>query len=238
MSDKVRFFSAGPISILMIVLLVGLAIILIPLLILGIIGAAFTKLGFSWISALAVVFCVVFGSFVNIPLYHIQRDVVQVYRNETSDFDVCVPCASTPVWDTLVSINLGGAVIPTCVSLYMLYGTIRIMGAPLIFTVFVAIALVGIIAFISTRLVTYSGIQVPLLIPGLTALLAGLVLTGGTGPTAAVTAFVSGTTGVLIGGNIANFYRIKNLEVKAVSFGGAGTFGSIFICCMLPALIA
>jgi uncharacterized membrane protein len=97
---------------------------------------------------------------------------------------------------------------------------------------------VGIIAFISTRLVTYSGIQVPLLIPGLTALLAGLVLTGGIGLTAAVTAFVSGTTGVLIGGNIANFYRIKNLEVKAVSFGGAGTFGSIFICCMLPALIA
>ncbi len=162
MSDKVRFFSAGPISILMIVLIVGLAIILIPLLILGIIGAAFTRLGFSWISALAVVICMVFGSFVNIPLYHIQRDMVQVYRNETSDFDVCVPCASTPVWDTLVSINLGGAVIPICVSLYMLYGTIRIMGTPLIFTVFVAIALVGIIAFISTRLVTYSGIQVPL----------------------------------------------------------------------------
>jgi uncharacterized membrane protein len=113
-----------------------------------------------------------------------------------------------------------------------------IMGISLIITVFIAIALVGIVAFLSTRLVPCSGLQVPLLIPGLTALLAGLILTGGIGLTAAVTAFVGGTTGVLLGGNIANFYRIKNLDVTAVSFGGAGTFGSIFICCILPALIA
>jgi uncharacterized membrane protein len=237
-SDRVRFFSAGPISILLIILLAGLAMILIPLLVLGIIGAAFTRLGFSWISAFALVIFMVFGSFVNIPIYRIRRDTVQVCQNEISDFDICVPCASTSVWDTLVSINLGGAVIPICVSLYMMYGAIMLIGTNLVFTVMIAIALVGIISFLSTRLVTCSGIQVPLLIPGLTALLAGLVLTGGTGLTAAVTAFVSGTIGVLLGGNIANFYRIKNLDLTAVSFGGAGTFGSIFICCMLPALIA
>jgi len=238
MSDRVRFFSAGPISILMIILLVGLAMILIPLLALGIIGAAFTRLGFSWISALALVFFMVFGSFVNIPMYRIRRDIVQVYQNEISDFDVCVPCASKSVWETIVSINLGGAVIPICVSLYMMYGAIMIIGTSLVFTVMIAIALVGIIAFILTRLVTGCGIQVPLLIPGLTAILAGLLLTGGTGLSAAVTAFVGGTTGVLLGANIANLYRIKNLEVPSVSFGGAGTFGSIFICCILPALIA
>ena len=49
------------------------------------------------------------------------------------------------------------------------------------------------------------GIQVPLLIPGLTALLVSLLLAGGTGLTASVTAFVSGVTGVLLGGNIAQF---------------------------------
>jgi uncharacterized membrane protein len=238
MSERVRFFSAGPISLLLIILLVGLAMILIPLLVLGMIGAAFTRLGFSWISALALVIFMVSGSFVNIPMYRIRRDIVQVYQNEISDFDVCVPCASTPVWDTIVSLNLGGAVIPICVSLYMMYRAIMILGTSLVSTVMIAIALVGIIVFISTRLVMSSGIQVPLLIPGLTALLAGLLLTGGTGLSAAVTAFVGGTTGVLLGGNIANFYRIKKLEVPSVSFGGAGTFGSIFMCCILPALIA
>ena len=71
---------------------------------------------------------------------------------------------------------------------------------------------------------TCAGIQVPLLIPGLTALLAGLLLAGGIGLLAAVTAFVSGVTGVLLGGNIANLYRIKDLEVPEISVGGAGTF--------------
>ncbi len=98
--------------------------------------------------------------------------------------------------------------------------------------------IVALITFVSTRLVTGVGIQVPLLIPGLTALLAGLLLAGGTGLSAAVIAFVSGMTGILLGGNIAHLYRIKDLEVPEVSIGGAGTFGAIFICCMLPALIA
>jgi uncharacterized membrane protein len=65
-----------------------------------------------------------------------------------------------------------------------------------------------------------------------------LLLAGGTGLTASVTAFVSGVTGVLLGGNIAQLNRIQDLQVPEVSLGGTGTFGSIFICCILPALLA
>jgi len=222
----------------LIILLIVLIIILIPLLIFGIIGAAFTRLGFSWIAALAVVVLMLFGSFVNIPVYRIRRDMIRVSQFEPTIFDECVPCVSGQVWDTTISINFGGAVIPVCVSLYIIYQAILITGTSLFFPVCAGITMVAIITFISTRLVPYAGIEVPLLIPGLTALLAGLLLAGGTGLTAAVTAFVGGVTGVLVGGNIANLYRIKDLEVPEVSFGGAGSFGSIFICCMLPALIA
>jgi len=238
MSEGVRFYSAGPLSGLLIIFLIVLVIILIPLLILGIIGAAFTRLGFSWIAALAVVLLMLLGSFVNIPVYHIRRDMIRVSPVESTVFDECVPCASGQVWDTTISLNLGGAVIPVCVSLYMMYQAILITGTSLFIPVCAGITMVAIITFISTRLVTYRGIQVPLLIPGLTALLAGLALGGGIGLTAAVTAFVSGVTGVLAGGNLANCYLIKDLEVPEVSFGGAGSFGSIFICCILPALIA
>jgi uncharacterized membrane protein len=238
MSDGVRFFSAGPLSVFVIIFLIALVVILIPLLILGIIGAAFTRLGFSWISALVLVVLMLFGSFVTIPLYRIRRDMIRVSHNEAPVFGVCVPSESGKVWDTTISLNLGGVVIPVCVSLIMMYRAMLITGASLVLTVGTGITIVAIITFVSTRLVTCTGIQVPLLIPGLTALLASLLLAGGTGLTAAVTAFVSGTTGVLLGGNIANLYRIKDLDVPEVSFGGAGTFGSIFICCMLPALIA
>jgi uncharacterized membrane protein len=238
MSNGVRLLSAGPLSAFMIIIMIGLVIILIPLLILGIIGAAFTRLGFSWISALTVVLLMLFGSFVNIPVYRIRRDMIRVPQENVSVFGIYVPCAPAQVWETMISLNFGGAVIPVCASLYMMYRAILIAGNSLIFIICAGTAIVAIITFIFTRFVPCAGIQVPLLIPGLTALLTGLLLSGGTGLTAAVTAFVSGTTGVLLGGNIVNLYRIKNLEVAEVSFGGAGTFGSVFICCILPALIA
>jgi uncharacterized membrane protein len=238
MSDGVRFYSAGPLSVFVIILIIALAIIIVPLLVLGIIGAAFTRLGFSWISALAVVLLMLFGSFVNIPVYRIRRDMIRVSHNQAPVFGVSFPNTSGEIWDTTISLNLGGAIIPVFISLYLMYRAILITGTSLIFTVCAGITIVAMITFVSTHLDTYTGIQVPLLIPGLTALLAGLLLAGGTGLIGAVTAFVSGVTGVLLGGNIANLYRISDLEVPEVSFGGAGTFGSIFLCCMLPALIA
>jgi uncharacterized membrane protein len=238
MSDGVRFYSAGPLSVFVIILIIALVIIIVPLLVLGIIGAAFTRLGFSWISALAVVLLMLFGSFVNIPVYRIRRDMIRVSHNQAPVFGVSFPNTSGEIWDTTISLNLGGAVIPVFISVYLMYRAILITGTSLIFTVCAGITIVAMITFVSTHLDTYTGIQVPLLIPGLTALLAGLLLAGGTGLIGAVTAFVSGVTGVLLGGNIANLYRISDLEVPEVSFGGAGTFGSIFLCCMLPALIA
>jgi uncharacterized membrane protein len=238
MSDRVRFSSAGPLSLFAIVLLIALLILIVPLLILGVIGAAFTRLGFSWISALAIVLLMLFGSFVNIPVYKIRRKIIRITPPDSSIFGEYNQSIPSPVWDTSIAIILGGAVIPVAVSLYMLYQAILITGASQIFSVCVAIILVAAITYVSTRYLPGFGIQVSMIIPGLTALLAGLMLSGGTGLAAAVTAFVSGITGTLLGGNIAQIFRIKDLDVPSVSIGGAGTFGAVFICCILPALIA
>jgi uncharacterized membrane protein len=238
MNDGVRLSSAGPLSIFAIVLFIALLILIVPLLILGVIGAAFTRLGFSWISALAIVFLMFFGSFVNIPVYKIRRDMIRIAPPDSSIFGEYIQSPPSPVWDTTIAINLGGAIIPIAVSLYMLYQAILITGTSLLFSVCVGTILVAAITYVSTRNILGSGIQVSLLIPGLTALLAGLLLAGGTGIAAAVTAFVSGIAGTLVGGNIAQLFRIKDLDVPLVSIGGAGTFGAVFICCILPALIA
>jgi uncharacterized membrane protein len=237
MNNGVRIYSAGPLSVIAIIVLAGLLILIIPLFLLGIIGAAFVRLGFSWVSAFVVILLMILGSLVNIPVYRIRHDVIRISRNETSDQDNSSrePCH---IWDTLISCNLGGTIIPAFISSYLLYRAVLITGTPLLFTVCIGIILVAVMTFVSTRLVPGAGIRVPLLIPGFTALLAGIILSGGTGLLASVTAFVSGTIGTLSGGNIVNLFRISNLELSEFSIGGAGTFGAVFICCLLPALIA
>ena len=238
MSDGIRILSAFPVSVIAVIILLGLLVLIIPLFILGLIGAAFIRLGFSWISALVVILLMVFGSFVNIPVYRIRRTMIRFSRNDASGQDLFKSHPSTDIWDIPVSCNLGGAVIPACISAFLLYEALLITGPSLAFTVCMGIIIVAVITFFSTHIVPGIGIHVPLLIPGLTALLAGLILTGGTGLTAAVTAFVSGTIGTLSGGNIVNLFRINNIEIPGVSIGGSGTFGAVFICCILPALIA
>lgn len=238
MADGVRFVSAGALPVLAILLFVGLIIILIPLLILGVIGAAFTKLGFSWITAIAVVLLMLFGSYVNIPLYRIKRDMVRMSPDTAAVFGSGSPWQVDPVWETIVSINLGGAILPICISLYLLYQAFSITSSSLLVPAGTGILIVALITYFATRLVPGVGLRVPLLIPALTALLTGLLLFGGAGIPATVVAFASGTIGTLLGGNIAWLNRIRDLEVPEMSIGGAGTFSAIFICCILPALIA
>ncbi len=238
MADGVRFVSAGALSVLAILLFIGLIILLIPLLVLGVIGAAFTKLGFSWITAIAVVLLMLFGSYVNIPLYRFKRDMVRVAPDTTAVFGSGSPWAADPVWETVVSLNLGGAVLPVCISLYLLYQAVSITSTSLLVPVGAGILIVALITFVSTRPVPGVGLRVPLLMPALTALLMGMLLFGGAGIPATVVAFVSGTIGTLLGGNIARLNCIRDLDVPELSIGGAGTFSAIFICCILPALIA
>jgi len=239
MSDGIRVYSGvGALSVFAIILLVILLIILIPLILLGFIGAAFTRLGFSWVAAIAVVLLMLFGSFINIPVYRVKRDMIRVSCENPPEFDIPAPCMSQQVWETLISVNLGGAIIPVCIAIYLVYQATRVTGNALFLPVAVCIAVVAGVSFVSTRMICGYGLKVSLVLPALTALLLGYLLSGGTGLTAAVTACAGGIIGTLVGGNVAHLFRIKDIEIPQVSIGGAGTFGAVFLCCILPALLA
>jgi uncharacterized membrane protein len=64
------------------------------------------------------------------------------------------------------------------------------------------------------------------------------VFGGSVGLAASVIAMASGIFGVLIGGNLAQLGKIRDLGISAMSIGGSGTFGSVLFCCILPALVA
>lgn len=218
-------------------MLIGIVLLLIPLLFLGIVGAAFTRLGLSWVAALSLVMLMLAGSFVNIPVWRIQRDIVRSMHTDTTG---CGPDSSfaSPIWETIISINLGGAIVPLCISAYLIYRAVPVAGTGLLISIAVCSAVVLAITFVSTKEIVCAGIRVPVITPAFTALIAGLLLAGGVGLIAAVTAVAGGVFGTLSGGNLAYLPRVRDLEVPAVSIGGSGTFGSIFLCCILPALIA
>jgi uncharacterized membrane protein len=237
MSNGIRVFSGGALTALAIILIIALVILIVPLLILGIIGAAFTRLGFSWITALAVILLMLLGSGVNIPVYRVKRDTIRLSDNNSTVFDLRENQGSR-IWDTVISINLGGAILPLLIAAYLIYHAVIIAGSPLVLPVCLEVFTVAVITFVSTKAIPQVGLRVPLLIPALTALLIALLLNGGIGLNAAVSAFVSGVVGTLLGGNVAYLGKVRDLDIANVSIGGGGSFAAIFICCILPALIA
>jgi uncharacterized membrane protein len=238
MQSNIRVYSGGPLTILAILVILGLLVIIMPLLFLGFAGKALMNLvGLSWLTATALVILILLCSLVNIPVWKIRRETIRMPHNETPD--AFTPNENGGLWETTLAVNLGGAIIPVAMACYLLYRASALMsGNTLFLQVAAATLIVAAMAYVTTRPLVGVGIRAPLFIPGLAALLCGVLLAGGLGVSAGVIAFVSATLGILLGADIAHLPHVGDLEVPQVSIGGAGTFGAIFIGCILSALIA
>jgi len=124
---------------------------------------------------------------------------------------------------------VGGAIIPTFLSLYLLTQAL----APL--RVLVATAAVTFLTSRWARPVAGVGIVVPMLLPALSAALAALLLVPQQAPLAA---YVAGTMGTLIGADLLHVRQVTRLAAPIASIGGAGTFDGIFITGIIAVLLA
>lgn len=241
MPSDMRVYSAGPLTIIALLVIIGLIVIVVPLLFLGLVGKAFTNLvDLSWITATALVMLILICSLVNIPVWKIKKETIRMPHSESGQFpDMFTPTEVGGIWETSIAVNLGGAIIPVAMACWLLYKASDVMtGDTLYLQVAVAILIVAAIAYVTTRPVVGLGLRAPLFVPGLTALLCGILLAQGLGLSAGVIAFVSAVFGILLGANVAHLPHVGDLEVPQVSIGGAGTFGAIFIGCILSAIIA
>ncbi|MGD1005533.1 MAG: DUF1614 domain-containing protein [Methanoregulaceae archaeon] len=238
MSGIIRISSIKPLSLFVIVVLILVFIVLIPLLFLGLIGSAFSRLGFTWIEAIIVIILMLVGSFVNIPLWTFQRSFEQTVPNKSAVFDAFTgEQVSDQRFATTLSLNIGGAVIPFAISVYLLYNGQRMVGNSLFVLVLIALFAVTLITRFSTKVFPDSGIRVPFFVPGLSAIAIAMILGGGIGSVPAIIAFVSGTMGTLLGACTLNSSHIKNMKISQISIGGAGMFGAIFLSGLLAAFI-
>jgi uncharacterized membrane protein len=158
---------------------------------------------------------------VNIPVGWMRSPSMVTVRRVVVFGVVYVVPEVTRSRETLIAINVGGAVIPAAVSLWVLDRT-GAWTASLIATVLV----MGGVKLVA-RPVPGVGIAVPSLLPAVLAATAAIVVASG--HDAAAVAYVSGTVGTLVGADLLNLHRVRELGAPVVSIGGAGTFDGIFI---------
>jgi len=207
---------------------------LLALLFLGIVGSVFKRLFpiLGPIGTLVLLITCLLGSYINIPLKRIKTQA-SYFKSKSVTFlgmTYPIPTIETKSYTTIIAINLGGAIIPTIASLYLLYNTPSI-----IFNAALATAFVVIIVKLFARPVRGLGITIPNFIPPIAAALPSILIGGTSGP---IVAYVSGTLGTLIGADLLNLQIMSNLDSPLVSIGGAGTFDGIFLAGIIAAIIA
>ena len=242
--DRVVFNPFSPLMLLFLfglLILFGLAIILFPILFLTAIGATFTKLGFSWREALLILVLTLAGSFINIPVRTLESRAAPAYDRYVAMYGRLYRIPQ-PVQRTVLAVNVGGALIPLAISLYLLYDSVVISGGYLVMGLALAgVAVVTVVTKVVARPVPGLGIATPFFIPPLAALFAALILStfaGGVPAAAVIIAYVSGTLGTLIGADLLNLHHIAELGAPMASIGGAGTFDGIFLSGIIAALLA
>lgn len=131
---------------------------------------------------------------------------------------------------TLLAINVGGALLPTGLAIYLLVNrpetTIPAVAAA---------AIVTGLSFLVAQPMKGVGIAMPIFVAPLAAAAAGMILAPAT---PAVVAYVAGTLGTLIGADLLNLGRMRTIGAPIVSIGGAGTFDGVFLSGLLAVLLA
>jgi len=194
----------------------------------NIIALAFTSIGIPPEYVFSALFITLVGSFINIPIRRIPQETMTTEtRVDFFGFRYVVP-----VWkrkETVLAVNVGGAIVPVLISIYLLLKT-GIWGRA-----GVATAIMTIVTYKLARPVRGVGIALPAFLPPLVAALVAVAVGSGYVP---IVAYISGTLGTLIGADLLNLGRIKDLGAPVASIGGAGTFDGIFLNGVLAVLLA
>jgi uncharacterized membrane protein len=226
MDSQVHYLPITPglFSILVIVT-IGL-VILIQL---RILRYAYMRLGVGPGAALLLLFGSLIGSYFNIPITILPGEPVT--SGEVVNFYGMRYIVPTVVqWPgTVLAVNVGGAVIPTLMSAYL------VIRYQLWFKAAVAVVIIAAVIHSMATPVQGIGIAVPVFAPVVTTAILAFILSREYAPPLA---YIGGSMGTLIGADLLNLDKISGLGAPVASIGGAGTFDGIFLTGILAVLFA
>jgi uncharacterized membrane protein len=197
-----------------------------------VINYAFVALGLPPEMAFTALLVSLIGSYINIPITRVaggQPHPAEVVRS----FGIRYRVPTRYVTDsTIIAVNVGGAIVPVFISIYLLMQMPAIV-VPALIGVMIVTAIVHRFAMP----VPGMGIATPMLIPPIVAALCGYFLGSSQHHRDAV-AFISGVIGTLIGADLLNLRKLRDLGAPVASIGGAGTFDGIFLTGIVAVLLA
>ncbi len=226
MGSQVHYLPLTPaLFSILVVLFIGL-IILIQL---RVLRYAYMRLGVGPGAALLLLFGSLIGSYFNIPITVLPGETVR--SGQVIDFfgmQYVVPLVQQ--WPgTVLAVNVGGAVIPTLMSTYL------VLRYQLWVKATIAVIAIAVIIHAMATPVHGLGIAVPVFGPVVATAILAFILSR---EYAAPLAYIGGSMGTLIGADLSNLGKITGLGAPVASIGGAGTFDGIFLTGILAVLLA
>jgi len=203
--------------------------VVVALVELGVLKYAYERMGIPPRHVLGVLLLSLLGSAVNIPVAQLPPERM-VTGGLVDFFGMRYVVPVVHEWPgTIIAVNVGGALIPVILSLYLLAKNKTYMRGLLA---------IGVVAFV-VHLMAYPvrgvGISVPIFVPPIVAAVAAMVLNW---RRAAPLAYIAGSMGTLIGADLMNLGKIQGLGAPVASIGGAGTFDGVFLTGILAVLLS
>jgi len=218
-----------PLTLPFLLALLGVLIALSFLVVLRALQFAYAQLGiapryfFTWL------FASLAGSYVNLPIVRFSPEqMTQLQVIPFYGVPYVIPTVET--WPgTVLAVNVGGAIIPILLSLFLIVknGLYRMAAW--------GVTIVSLACYVLAEPVPGLGIAIPVFYPPVIAAIVALLLSR---QYAAPLAYACGSLGTLIGADLMNLGNIRGLGAPVMSIGGAGTFDGIFVVGLIAVLIA
>lgn len=213
----------------------------------SIVAEAFSKLGLTPWQGVLMFIAILLGRTVNLPVYTSERLVV-IPKPRTMRFGLDeegrpIQIEEEPANELkkqVFAVNLGGAIMPLLLSLTFLI-SLHLSGRAEGMYMWISFALMMVAggSYALAKADPFTGLRVPLFMPGLMTFISVFFFVPE--EFRPVAAYVAGTLGTIIGGNLVPLLtpRIRNqVGAPLVSIGGAGTFGGVFMAGILAVLLA
>lgn len=218
-----------PIALPFLLIFVFFFIFLVALIEVGILEYAYAKMGIGRRHMFALLLLTLVGSYINIPVGELPAKEV-ISGQQVPFFGMRYVIPFVVEWPrTIIAVNLGGAIIPTILSMYLLVKN-KLYGRGLL-----SVVIVMVVIHLLAHPVRGVGIAVPVFVPPLVTAAVALLLSR---DYAAPLAYIAGSLGTLIGADLLNLGKIQGLGAPVASIGGAGTFDGIFVTGIVAVVLA